>query len=188
MSRHARWVTLNRDCEALLVPSGMPFMIPSGTAVEITQAKGGSITININGQLARIDIKDAAALGIELAGLVTPREKSATKIASGPVDLEKVWDQLRTCYDPEIPVNIVDLGLIYDCRAESNADFTQNHIYVTMTLTAPGCGMGPVLMNDVEEAVWRVEHVTNVSVEMVFDPPWDRDMISDAGKLELGLF
>jgi probable FeS assembly SUF system protein SufT len=188
MSRHARWVTLNRDCEALLVPSGMPFMIPSGTGVEITQAKGGSITININGQLARIDSKDALALGIELTDLVAPSNKSATKIASGPVDLEQVWDQLRTCYDPEIPVNIVDLGLIYDCRVEPNVDFTQNHVYVTMTLTAPGCGMGPVLMNDVEDAVWRVENVTAVSVEMVFDPPWDRDMISDAGKLELGLF
>lgn len=188
MSRHARWVTLNSDCEALLVPSGMPFMIPSGTGVEITQAKGGSITININGQLARIDSKDAAALGIEAAELVTPREKSTTKTASGPVDLEQVWDQLRTCYDPEIPVNIVDLGLIYDCRVEPNADFTQNHVYVTMTLTAPGCGMGPVLMNDVEDAAWRVANVTAVSVEMVFDPPWERDMISDAGKLELGLF
>ncbi len=188
MSRHARWMTLNRDCEALLVPSGMPFIIPSGTGVEITQAKGGSITININGQLARIDSKDADALGIELAELVSPSVKATNKVAVGPVDLEQVWDQLRTCYDPEIPVNIVDLGLIYDCRSEPNVDFTQNHVYVTMTLTAPGCGMGPVLMNDVEDAVWRVENVTKVSVEMVFDPPWDRDMISDAGKLELGLF
>lgn len=188
MSRHARWVTLNRDCEALLVPSGMPFMIPSGTGVEITQAKGSAITININGQLARIDSKHSDALGIELAELVTSKDRATDKVASGPVDLEQVWDQLRTCYDPEIPVNIVDLGLIYDCRVEPNVDFTKNHVYITMTLTAPGCGMGPVLMNDVEEAAWRVENVTAVSVEMVFDPPWDRDMISDAGKLELGLF
>jgi probable FeS assembly SUF system protein SufT len=188
MSRHARWVTLHRDCEALLVPSGMPFVIPCGTGVEITQSKGGSITININGQLARIDSKDADALGIEVADFIKPIDNATPKTASGPVDLEQVWDQLKTCYDPEIPVNIVDLGLIYDCRVEPNVDFTQNHVYVTMTLTAPGCGMGPVLMNDVEAAVWRVQNVTAVTVEMVFDPPWAREMISDAGKLELGLF
>lgn len=188
MSRHARWVTLSRDCEALLVPSGMPFIIPSGTGVEITQAKGSSITININGQLARLDSKDAPALGIEVAELLPSTDNSIPKIANGAVDLEEVWEQLTKCYDPEIPVNIVDLGLIYDCRSEPNGDFTQNHVYVTMTLTAPACGMGPVLIGDVEAAVWRVPNVTAVSVEMVFDPPWSRDMISDAGKLELGLF
>ncbi len=187
MTWHARWVTLIKDCEALLVPSGMPFLIPAGTGVEITQAKGGAITININGQLARIDSKDVDALGPELAELVTQHNNNAEKIASGPVDLEEVWDELKNCYDPEIPVNIVDLGLIYDCRVEANADHTHNHVFITMTLTAPGCGMGPVLAQDVENAVWRVKNVTAVSVEIAFDPPWNRDMISDAGKLELGL-
>lgn len=188
MSKHARWATLTDDCEALIVPSGMPFMIPAGTGVEITQAKGGSITININGQLARIDSKHAAALGIELDELVHQVARSAPKVATGPVDIEQVWEQLKTCYDPEIPVNICDLGLIYNCRVEANCDNTQNHVFVTMTLTAPACGMGPVLMQDVENATWRVENVTAVTVEMVFEPAWSRDMISDAGKLELGLF
>lgn len=186
MARHVRWVVLNRDCEALLIPSGMAFLIPSGTGVEITQAKGGSITININGQLARIESKDADALGIDLAELLPPNNNN-NKIASGPVNIEEIWDQLKTCYDPEIPVNIVDLGLIYDCRVEASPDFTHNHVFITMTLTAPGCGMGPVLVSDVESAAWRVKNVTAVTVEMVFEPVWNREMISEAGKLELGL-
>ena len=188
MSKHARWATLIEDCEALIVPSGMPFMIPAGTGVEITQAKGGSITININGQLARIDSKHAAALGIELADLSPQLVREPPKDATGPVDIDKIWEQLKNCYDPEIPVNVVDLGLIYNCRVETNSDNTQNHVFVTMTLTAPACGMGPVLMQDVENATWGVPNVTAVTVEMVFEPTWSRDMISDAGKLELGLF
>jgi len=108
-------------------------------------------------------------------------------VAEGPVNLDEVWDQLRTCYDPEIPVNIVELGLIYDCSIQASDDTKQNHVYITMTLTAPGCGMGPVIVQDVENAVRRVKNVTGVTVEMVFDPVWSRDMISDAAKLELGL-
>lgn len=189
MVAHTHWVTLLRDCEALLIPSGMPFMIPSGTGVEVTQAKGGSVTINVNGQLARIAGADVDALGLELADLVKQQAIDNTpRVADGPVDLEQVWEQMRTCYDPEIPVNIVDLGLIYDCSVQPNADQTKNHVYVTMTLTAPGCGMGPVIVQDVENAVRRVKNVTDVTIEMVFDPPWSRDMISDAAKLELGLF
>lgn len=189
MSSKVRWVTLVRDCEALLVPSGMPFMIPSGTGVEITQAKGGSITIHINGQLARIDGKDADALGVELTEIVQQTNQAQeTTIADGPVDLDQVWEQLRTCYDPEIPVNVVDLGLIYDCTVETSPDNKSNHVYITMTLTAPGCGMGPVIVQDVENAARRAKNVTDVTVEMVFDPPWSRDMISEAAKLELGLF
>lgn len=186
MAIYARWVILTRDCEALLIPSGMAFLIPSGTGVEITQAKGSGITINVNGQLARIETKDADALGIDQTELVQ-ESQNLNRTADGPVDLEAIWEQLKHCFDPEIPVNIVDLGLIYDCRAESNADHTQNHIFITMTLTAPGCGMGPVLVQDVENAAWRVKNVTAVTVEMVFEPTWNRDMISEAGKLELGL-
>lgn len=186
MARHARWVTLNRDCEALLVPSGMAFMIPSGTGVEITQAKGNAITININGQLARIEAKDADALGLQFDELAQ-QNNNQEKTATGPVDLEEVWNQLKTCFDPEIPVNIVDLGLIYDCHVESNADHTHNHIFITMTLTAPGCGMGPILLQDVENAAWRAKNVTAVTVEMVFEPVWNREMISEAARLELGL-
>lgn len=186
MARRGHWVILSRDCEALLIPSGMAFLIPSGTGVEITQNKGNGITINVNGQLARIELKDADAVGID-SSKVNQHNNNSGNIASGPVNLEEIWAQLETCFDPEIPVNIVALGLIYDCRVESNMDHSQNHVYITMTLTAPGCGMGPVLVNDVEDAVWRVNNVTAVTVEMVFDPPWDRDMISEAGKLELGL-
>jgi len=188
MAGYTRWVTLVRDCEALLIPSGMPFIVPSGTGVEITQAKGGSVTIHINGQLARVDSKDADALGIELSKLVFQTNPSdLSKEADGPVDIQQVWEQLRTCYDPEIPINIVELGLIYDCTVQASEDTTQNHVYITMTLTAPGCGMGPVIVQDVENAVRRVRNVTAVTVEMVFDPVWSRDMISDAAKLELGL-
>lgn len=188
MAAYTRWVTLVRDCEALLIPSGMPFMVPSGTGVEITQAKGGSITIHINGQLARIEAKDADALDVDLSSLIS-QTKSTELVAEaeGPVDVEQVWDELRTCYDPEIPVNIVDLGLIYECTIQVSDDAKQNHVYITMTLTAPGCGMGPVIVQDVENAVRRVKNVTAVTVEMVFDPVWSRDMISDAAKLELGL-
>ncbi len=184
-----RWVTLVRDCEALLIPSGMSFVIPSGTGVEITQAKGGSITVHINGQLARIDGKDADALGVELAELSQQTLQTQTSVpADGPVDLDQVWDQLRTCYDPEIPVNVVDLGLIYDCTIEAAPELHMNHVYITMTLTAPGCGMGPVIVQDVENAARRVKNVTDVTIEMVFEPPWGRDMMSEAAKLELGLF
>lgn len=184
MARH--WVILTRDCEALLIPSGMPFLIPSGTGVEVTQTKGLAITINVNGQLARIEGKDADALGLDQDEL-SHQNNNIERNADGPVNLEEVWAQLQTCFDPEIPVNIVDLGLIYDCRVESNLDHTHNHVFITMTLTAPGCGMGPVLVQDVENAVWRVKNVTKVTVEMVFEPTWNRDMISEAGKLELGL-
>lgn len=190
MSGFTRWVTLGRDCEALLIPSGMPFIVPAGTGVEITQAKGGAITVHINGQLARIDAKDADALGAEFTELVsqTVAALNVTIEADGPVNMDELWDQLRTCYDPEIPINIVELGLIYDCRVEPSEDHKKNHVYITMTLTAPGCGMGPVIVQDVENAAARTRNVTDVSVEMVFDPAWSRDMISEAAKLELGLF
>jgi len=181
-----RWVTLEKEVDALLVPSGMPFIIPAGTGVEITQAKGGSITININGQLARIEAKDAEALGIDPAALQS-KQRDKKEPADGPVNVNALWDEIKTCFDPEIPVNVVDLGLIYDLEVESNKEHTDNTVKITMTLTAPGCGMGPVIMQDIEDAAWRVKNVTDVKVEMVFDPPWDREMISEAGKLELGL-
>ncbi len=188
MTGFTRWVTLLRDCEALLIPSGMPFIVPQGTGVEITQAKGGSITVHINGQLARIEAKDADALGTEFSELVTQSTVDReNKIANGPVVVDEIWEALKTCYDPEIPINIVDLGLIYDCRVEPSTDQKQNHVYITMTLTAPGCGMGPVIVQDVENAAMSVNNVTDVSVEMVFEPVWSRDMISEAAKLELGL-
>jgi len=174
---------LLRDCDATLIPVGTRIKIPAGSKVMITQALGGSYTVNVNGNLARIDSKDADALGLE-----TKKEKpSGPKTeTTGPVDEKEVWDALSTCYDPEIPVNIVDLGLIYRC--EITPLDGGNRVDVVMTLTAPGCGMGPILVEDVRAKLLAVKNVTEVNVELVFDPPWDRSMMSETAKLQLGLF
>ncbi len=186
MSSKRSWLTIAEEVDAVLVPSGMPFIIPAGTSVEITQAKGSSITINVNGQLARIDSKFAEKLGLDPADF-KDNSTSTQEIADGPVDVEQIWEALKSCYDPEIPVNVVDLGLIYDIEIKTNDEQTQNHVCIQMTLTAPGCGMGSIIMQDVESTASSVANVTAVTVEMVFDPVWNRDMISEAGKLELGL-
>ena len=189
MIKSGTWVTLVKDCEALMVPSAMPITIPSGTNVQITQAKGGAVTVVVSGNLARIDGDNLEALGLDLSEFKsqTTQAKHADKEVTGPVNLDLVWDAIRTCYDPEIPVNVVDLGLIYDCKATPKSEGKQNFVEIKMTLTAPGCGMGPVIVEDIEQKVLAVENVTDVNVELVFDPPWDQGMMSDAAKLELGL-
>jgi len=175
-------MTVLRDCEALLIPMGTPVTIPEGSRVMITQALGNSYTVNINGNLARIESSNADALGLEC----TPQEEEKRKTAVGPVDEDVLWAALEQCFDPEIPVNIVDLGLIYHC------DITPldpgNRVDVIMTLTAAGCGMGPILVEDVRAHLLDVDHVTEVNVELVFEPPWDRSMMSDEAKLQLGMF
>ena len=178
------WVSLSRDCDALLVPNAVPITLPAGSQVFITQNLGGSITVNINGNLARIDGKDADALGLE------PQVKTTNtpKTADGPVDLDLVWAALKKCFDPEIPVNIVDLGLIYECTTTPINDNTGNRVDITMTLTAAGCGMGPVLTADVEALMRNVPNVTEVKIDLVFDPPWSQEKMSEAAKLELGMF
>lgn len=167
------------DCPARLVPSGTRIMIPAGSFVTISQALGGNYTVLINGNMARVDGTDAAALGLEAEELVFDEP------ASEDVELDMVWAALKTIYDPEIPVNLVDLGLIY--RVELNSA-KPGQVDIDMTLTAPGCGMGPVLVSDVKYRVGKVPNVQGVNVNLVFDPPWTRDRMSEEALLEAGLF
>ena len=171
-----RVISTVRDCPARLVPTGDPITVPGGTFVTLTQNLGGTYTIIMNGNMARIDGANADALGFE------PEVLEFEPPADGEVDIEQVQQALASVYDPEIPVNIVDLGLVYSC------ELTDHHVHVTMTLTAPGCGMGPVLVEDVRSRIASVPHVQAVDVELVFDPPWSRDMMSEEAQLELGLF
>lgn len=177
-------ITVNRDCEAILIPSGTPLLLPKNSVVYITQALGGSYTVNINGNLARIAAKDADALGFEVETDQLSRNDASD---DGSVDEELIWQQLATCYDPEIPINIVDLGLIYDC-AISPVEGGGNRVDIIMTLTAPGCGMGQFLADDVRSKVMTVPNVTKVNVDLTFDPPWDQSMMSEAARLETGLY
>lgn len=176
-------VTLSRDVEASVIPVGTKVTLQKGEPAHITQSLGGSYTVVVNGNMFRIEGKDADALGLSAAEV-----KSGT--AAGPVTQEQVekeiWNQLRTCYDPEIPVNVVDLGLIYDCHIEP-IGASSYRVGVKMTLTAPGCGMGPVLQQDVQNKLLSLEAVDDVAVELVWDPPWNQSMLSEAAKLQLGM-
>lgn len=170
-------VALKRDCEAIAVPAGTKQMLPAGTCVRISQAAGSSYTVVVEGALFRIDEADAGALG--LSG-------PATETHTPPAFSERmVWDQLKTIYDPEIPVNIVDLGLIYGCEIADGPGGGKK-IDVQMSLTAPGCGMSDVLKADVEKKLARLPEVKQVKVEVVFDPPWNPGRMSEAAKLQLG--
>ncbi len=176
-------VTLTRDVEAAVVPVGTKVTLMKGETAYITQSLGGSYTVVVNGNMFRIADKDADALGLEAV-------KPTTTKLSGPVTQEalekQVWESLKTCYDPEIPVNVVDLGLIYDCHLTSIG----NDCYkadVKMTLTAPGCGMGPVLAQDVQNKLISLEPIDEANVELVWDPPWNQGMMTEAAKLQLGL-
>lgn len=173
-------IILNRDVDALLIPSGARIFLQKGTEVTISQDLGGTFTVGIYGNLARIDGKDADALGKQA------KQKPA-QLPAGVEIKEYIWQQLRTCYDPEIPVNIVDLGLVYTCDVKENEN-GQYHVHIKMTLTAPACGMGPVLAADVKHKIYDIPTVEEVEVELVFDPPWERSMISDEAKLQLGIF
>ena len=176
---------LSRDVEASVVPIGTKVTLQKGETAHITQSLGGSYTVVVNGNMFRIAENDADALGVEVKS--TPQPVAAPTGPLSQEQLEKqVWESLKTCYDPEIPVNIVDLGLIYDCHltpiGESNykAD-------VKMTLTAPGCGMGPVLAQDVQNKLISLEPIDEANVELVWDPPWNQSMMTEAAKLQLGL-
>lgn len=172
-----RTVELKRDCAAIAVPAGTRQVLPAGTTVRVTQAAGTSYTVSADGALYRIDETDADALG--LSG-------SATETQAPPTFSERmVWDQLKTVYDPEIPVNIVDLGLIYSCEIADDEQGGKK-IDVAMSLTAPGCGMSDVLKADVEKKLARLPEVKAVKVDVVFDPPWTPARMSEAAKLQLG--
>ncbi|MEH6651242.1 MAG: putative Fe-S cluster assembly protein SufT [Motiliproteus sp.] len=178
-------IYLRRDCDALLIPSGQSIFLPKGTAVSIQQSLGGTYTVNTGGNLVRIDDRDADALGLESTG-ATGAMTPAQACDDAPVDHQEIRRQLRTCYDPEIPVNILDLGLIYSCHISRHRS-GGHQVKVQMTLTAPGCGMGAVLAADVKEKLLRVRSVRSVDVQLVFDPPWNASRMSEAAKLQLGL-
>jgi probable FeS assembly SUF system protein SufT len=176
---------LARDVEASVVPVGTKVTLQKGEQAHITQSLGGSYTVIVNGNMFRIAEKDADALGLEVSAA-----PAAAAAPVGPLtqdELEKkVWESLKTCYDPEIPVNIVDLGLIYDCHLTPiGADNYKAD--VKMTLTAPGCGMGPVLAQDVQNKLISLEPIDEANVELVWDPPWNQGMMTEAAKLQLGL-
>ena len=178
---------LTRDVEASVVPVGTKVTLQKGEQAHITQSLGGTYTVIVNGNMFRIESKDGDALGIEAP--VAPAG-SATATPSGPLTQEelekKVWESLKTCYDPEIPVNIVDLGLIYDCHLTPIGPDNYK-AEVKMTLTAPGCGMGPVLAQDVQNKLISLEPIDEANVELVWDPPWNQGMMTEAAKLQLGL-
>ncbi|CBL45709.1 Predicted metal-sulfur cluster enzyme [gamma proteobacterium HdN1] len=180
LQKEQRMALVQRDCPARLVPSGEPITIARNTFVTITQAKGGTYTVTHKGNMARIDGTDADALGLE------PVELHFTPFDDNHFHKEHAWEALSTVYDPEIPVNIVELGLVYDVDFIPAADH-KTDVLVTMTLTSPTCGMGQVLTDDVRYRLQKVPHIGSVDVNIVFDPPWDRDRISDEAKLELGL-
>ncbi len=175
-------ITLKRTVEAVLIPAGDKVTLQAGETAQITQTLGGTYTVVVRGNMYRIDGKDADALGLEAAAPPAGTGQPAT-----PEQLEKqVWDAMRTCYDPEIPVNIVDLGLVYDSRITPLAP-GRNRVDVKMTLTAPGCGMGPVLQQDVSNKLLSLEDVEEANVELVWEPQWNQGMMSEAAKLQLGL-
>jgi len=180
-SQDSEPVVLTRDVKAIVVPAGMELDLSKGALVYITQAMGGSFTIYHEGNLFRIPGSDADALGKE------PVEPPVLPENASDEEFSKiVWDQMRTVFDPEIPVNIVDLGLIYDSEVERNEN-DERSVTVVMTLTAPGCGMGEILVEDVRDKVSMIPTVVKTDVELVFDPPWNRDMMTEAAQLELGM-
>jgi probable FeS assembly SUF system protein SufT len=176
-------ITLSREVEAAVVPLGTKVTLQKGEQAHITQSLGGAYTVIVNGNMFRIENKDADALGLQ------PEAKPAsTGVPVTQEHLEKeIWNQLRSCYDPEIPVNIVDLGLIYDCHISPLAAAGSHKVDVKMTLTAPGCGMGPMLAQDVQNRLLSLEGVDDVAVELVWDPPWNQAMMTEAAKLQLGI-
>jgi probable FeS assembly SUF system protein SufT len=174
-------VIIQREVEAVMVPGGQPITLKLGLAGYITQALGGSFTLYIDGNLYRLSGEQADAIGkqIERAPQLPPdaTEEDVRELA---------WKQMRGCFDPEIPINIVDLGLVYECKVEPGQDQSRD-ISVTMTLTAPGCGMGEVLVQDVKEKLAAIPTVGNVSVVLTFDPPWSQSMMSEAARLQTGM-
>ena len=179
MSAQERTIlTTTRDCPARLVPVGDKLTIPAHTFVTLTQSLGGNYTLTYNGNMVRVDGTDADALGLE------PLKLEFQAPADGRISEDQVWEALHSVFDPEIPVDLVNLGLIYRMDVDQDA----GRVEIDMTLTAPGCGMGPVLVGDVELRVALVPNVKEVAVNLVFDPPWHREMMSEEAQLETGMF
>ncbi|MET0892094.1 putative Fe-S cluster assembly protein SufT [Pseudoxanthomonas gei] len=180
-SRSSEPVQFERDCAAVLVPQGDSVTLPAGSFGYITQALGGSYTVFVEGNLFRIAGQDGDAIGKEPAeSLSLPENASDEEVE------QLIWKQLRTCFDPEIPFNIVDLGLVYEANLSKRED-GQRGVEVKMTLTAPGCGMGEILVDDVRNKLELIPTIAEADVELVFDPPWGRHMMSEAARLETGM-
>jgi probable FeS assembly SUF system protein SufT len=173
-----RIVVAQADCPARRVPDGTPLIIPEGTFVTITQALGGNYTLTYHGQMVRVDGTDAYILGLESETITFPDPINDLIIE------DQVWQALGSVFDPEIPIDLVNLGLIYGVKIDQSG----KQVDIQMTLTAPACGMGPVLVGDVEYRVRKVPNVKTVKVELVFDPPWQRDMMSEEAQLQTGMF
>lgn len=180
-SRTSEPVKFERDCAAVLVPQGEQVTLPAGSVGYITQALGGSFTVFVEGNLFRIAGADADALGKD-----PPAALQLENEADDDAVEALVWKQLRTCFDPEIPINVVELGLVYDCDIERLEDGSRK-VNIKMTLTAPACGMGDILVDDVRTKVEQVPTVSEADVDLVFDPPWNQSMMSDAARLETGM-
>ena len=182
-SRSSEPVRFERDCAAVLVPQGEAVTLPAGSVGYITQALGGSWTVFVEGNLFRIAGADADAIGKE------PPAPIELPAGATDEDVEKlVWKQLRTCFDPEIPINVVDLGLVYEATVKPHeVEQGRRLVEVRMTLTAPGCGMGDILVDDVRSKLELIPTVAEADVELVFDPPWNRTMMSEAARLETGM-
>ncbi len=177
-------VQLGRDCNAVEIPAGTVTLLRAGEKGRLTQTLGGSFTLQLeDGRLVRVSGVDADAIGQSSTQEVPPPVPGDS---GGEADLAQVWDAMKSCYDPEIPVNIVDLGLIYDCQKEPFPG-GGSKIRVVMTLTAPGCGMSEILKSDLESRIRVLPGVREVQVDIAFDPPWDSSRLSDAARLQLGM-
>jgi len=178
-SNNSQLITLLRNCNATMIPAGEKIILIEGTHVRITQSLGDNFTVLVNGNLVKVLGEDADALGLKI-------KTEKDKVISSRLATEKdLWEAMRQCYDPEIPVNIVDLGLVYDLQILGKKN--KLDIHVKMTLTAPGCGMGPSIAEDVKTKISALNGVNSVDVDLVWDPQWDRDMMSEDAKLQLGM-
>ena len=173
------FIKLSRECDGVLIPSGDAIKLKKGTPVKITQSLGGYFTLYVNGNLVKLNGEFADAIGQKIS-------KSKPNPSNNKFDENLMWDQLKTCYDPEIPVNIVDLGLIYDLNYEKISE-DKYYIKIKMTLTAPGCGMGPAIAADVESKIKSLHFVKDILVELVWDPIWNQEMMTEEAKLKLGM-
>ena len=188
MTSQHELIVLQRDCPGVLVPSGRPTALRSGETLVLVQRLGGSFTLqNEQGQLVRVASADADALGLDTPDSDVQDATSEETPVENKFSLEHVLDELRSVYDPELPINVVDLGLIYACEATALSDGTQR-VEIKMSMTAPGCGMGDVLREDARRTVSAVPGVSEVKVELVWDPPWNLSLISEAARLQLGLY
>lgn len=176
-------IILSREVDAIQIPSGDSIALPAGTAVFITQTLGGTYTVATQAGLARVSSSDKDALGIDEEE-AQKKSEAAEALKDAPLE-EQVWGQLKEVYDPEIPVDIVNLGLIYDCTVQEDGDKTV--VNIKMTLTAPGCGMGPVIAADAQSRILTVDGIDDAVVDLVWDPVWNQDMITEEGKMKLGM-